>query len=105
MSNSLLKYNQNNDMLDKDSEVLPTKKEEKKEENLISDNNYSDDSITNNTQCIIHRCHNLGAKRIAFKDDSEKHSQYFVCDRHYHELITGYVELQRDNSSVIWQSV
>ena len=33
MSNSLLMYNQNQDILDKDSTVLPTKKEE----NLIYD--------------------------------------------------------------------
>ena len=105
MSNSLsLKYNQNQNTLDKDSsEVLPTEKE--KEEDLISDSNYSDDSIANNTQCIINKCVNLGAKRIAIRDDSEKHSQYFVCDRHYHELMTGYVALKKDNSSAAWQSV
>jgi hypothetical protein len=95
MSNSLLlNYNQNQDMLDKDSEVSSIKEEEK-EENLISDNNYSDYSITSSSnnnsssQCIIHECSDLGENLVAItEDDSDNCIPYFVCDRHYHELMT-----------------
>ena len=88
-------------MLDRNSQVVSTKKEE----DLISDNNYSNNSISNSTLCIIDKCRNRGAKLIATTDDSENYSQYLVCHRHYHELMTGYVVLQKDNSSVAWQSV
>jgi hypothetical protein len=87
-------------MLDRNSQKVSTKKED-----LISDNNYSNNSISNSTQCIIDKCRNRGAKLIATTDGSENCSQYFVCDRHYHELMTGYVVLQKDNSSIAWQSV
>ena len=95
MSNSLsLKYNQNQNTLDKDSsEVLPTtttEKEEEEEEDLISDSNYSDDSISSDSsQCIIHECSDLGENLVAItEDDSDNCNPYFVCDRHYHELMT-----------------
>jgi hypothetical protein len=87
-------------MLDRNSQKVSTKKED-----LISDNNYSNNSISNSTQCIIDKCRNRGAKLIATTDDSENCSQYLVCHRHYHELMTGYVVLQKDNSSIAWQSV
>ncbi len=94
MSNSLLMYNQNQDILDKDSTVLPTKKEE----DFISDNNYNEDSI--NSQCIIDECSNLGENLIAItEDDPDNFIPYFVCDRHYHELMTGYYSKQKKNNN------
>ena len=103
MSNGLLlKYNQNQDILDKDSKVLiTTKKEEgeKEQEDLISDSNYSDDSISSDSsQCIIHECSDLGENLVAItEDDSEDCIPYFVCDRHYHELMIGYYPKQKKN--------
>ena len=96
MSNSLLTYNQNSDILDKDSVVLSTKKED-----LISDNNYNEDSI--NSQCIIEECSNVGANLIAITrdDDLEDYSPYFVCDMHYHELMIGYYSKQKKNNAII----
>lgn len=88
-------------MLDKNSQILSTKKEE----DLISDNINSNNSISNSTQCIIDKCRNRGAKLIAITDDSGNYYRYLVCHRHYHELMIGYVVLQKDNSSVAWQSV
>jgi hypothetical protein len=88
-------------MLDRNSQKVSTKKEE----DLISDNNHSNNSISNSTLCIIDKCPNRGANLIATTDDSENYSQYLVCHRHYHELMTGYVVLQKDNSSIAWQSV
>ena len=58
-------------MLDRNSQVVSTKKED-----LISDNNYSNNSISNSTQCIIDKCRDRGAKLIATTDDSENYSQY-----------------------------
>ena len=87
-------------MLDKNSQILSTKKED-----LISDNIYSNNSISKYTQCIIDKCRNRGAKLIAITDDSVNYSRYLVCHRHYHELMTGYFGPQKDNSSVAWQSV
>jgi hypothetical protein len=58
MSNSLLSYNQNQDILDKDSTALPRTTTTKKEEDLISDNNYNENNI--NSQCIIDECFDLG---------------------------------------------
>lgn len=56
---------------------------------MISNNNYDDDSITNSTQCIIHECSDLGENLVAItEDDSDNCFPYFVCDRHYHELMT-----------------
>jgi|ERR671914_694889 hypothetical protein len=96
MSNSLLTYNQNSDILDKDSVALSTKKED-----LISDNNYNEDSI--NSQCIIEECSNVGANLIAITrdDDLEDYSPYFVCDMHYHELMIGYYSKQKKNNAII----
>ena len=96
MSNSLLTYNQNSDILDKDSVALPTKKED-----LISDNNYNEDSI--NSQCIIEECSNVGANLMAITrdDDLEDYSPYFVCDMHYHELMIGYYSKQKKNNAII----
>lgn len=96
MSNSLLTYNQNSDILDKDSVALSTKKED-----LISDNNYNEDSI--NSQCIMEECSNVGANLIAITrdDDLEDYSPYFVCDMHYHELMIGYYSKQKKNNAII----
>ena len=96
MSNSLFTYNQNLDILDKDSVALSTKKED-----LISDNNYNEDSI--NSQCIIEECSNVGANLIAITrdDDLEDYSPYFVCDMHYHELMTRYYFKQKKNNAII----
>ena len=96
MSNSLLTYNQNSDILDKDSVALSTKKED-----LISDNNYNEDSI--NSQCIIEECSNVGANLMAITrdDDLEDYSPYFVCDMHYHELMIGYYSKQKKNNAII----
>ena len=94
MSNSLLSYNQNHDILDKDSIALLTKKEK----DLISDNNYNEDSI--NSQCIIDECSDLGENLIAIiEDDPENCFPYFVCDRHYHELMTGYYSNKKKNNN------
>jgi hypothetical protein len=84
-------------MLDKDSEVLPTKEEE----DLISDNNYGDDSISSSSsQCIIHECSDLGENLVAItEDDSDNCIPYFVCNRHYHELMTGYYSKQKKNNN------
>ena len=93
MSNNLLSYNQNQDILDKDSTALPTKKED-----LISDNNYNENNI--NSQCIIDECSDLGENLIAItEDDPDNCIPYFVCDRHYHELMTGYYSKQKKNNN------
>ena len=96
MSNSLFTYNQDSDILDKDSVALPTKKQD-----LISDNNYNEDSI--NSQCIMEECSNVGANLIAITrdDDLEDYSPYFVCDMHYHELMTSYYSKQKKNNAII----
>jgi hypothetical protein len=96
MSNSLLTYNQNSDILDKNSVALSTKKED-----LISDNNYNEDSI--NSQCIIEECSNVGANLIAITrdDDLENYSPYFVCDMHYHELMTRYYSKEKKKNNAI----
>ena len=96
MSNSLLTYNQNSDILDKDSVALSTKKED-----LISDNNYIEDSI--NSQCIIEECSNVGANLMAITrdDDLEDYSPYFVCDMHYHELMTRYYSKEKKKNNAI----
>ena len=96
MSNSLFTYNQDSDILDKDSVALPTKKQD-----LISDNNYNEDSI--NSQCIMEECSNVGANLIAITrdDDLEDYSPYFVCDMHYHELMIGYYSKQKKNNAII----
>ena len=96
MSNSLLTYNQNSDILDKNSVALSTKKED-----LISDNNYIEDSI--NSQCIIEECSNVGANLIAITrdDDLENYSPYFVCDMHYYELMTRYYSKEKKKNNAI----
>lgn len=96
MSNSLLSYNQNQDILDKDSTALPTTT--KKKEDLISDNNYNENNI--NSQCIIDECFDLGENLIAItEDDPDNCIPYFVCDRHYHELMIGYYSKQKKNNN------
>ena len=94
MSNNLLSYNQNQDILDKDSTGLPTTKKE----DLISDNNYNDNNI--NSQCIIDECSDLGENLIAItEDDPDNCIPYFVCDMHYHELMTGYYSKEKKNNN------
>ena len=66
-----------------------------KVEDLISDNNYCNNSISNSTQCIIDKCPDRGTKLIATTDDSENYSQYLVCHRHYHELIQDMLYYKR----------
>ena len=72
-----------------------------KKEDLISDNNYNEDSI--NSQCIIEECSNVGANLIAIThdDDLEDYFPYFVCDMHYHELMIGYYSKQKKNNAII----
>ena len=83
-------------MLDRNSQVVSTKKEE----DLISDNNYSNNSIRNSSQCIIDECSDLGENLIAItEDDPDNCIPYFVCDRHYHELMTGYYSKQKKNNN------
>jgi hypothetical protein len=96
MSNNLLSYNQNQDILDKDSTALPTTT--KKEEDLISDNNYNKNNI--NSQCIIDECFDLGENLIAITEDYPDNCiPYKVCDRHYHELMIGYYSKQKKNNN------
>ena len=97
-----LKYDKTEeDKLDKDSEVLPIRK--CVEEELISDNNY--DKANSSIQCIIDECSDLGANLIAITDDDdlENYSPYFVCDMHYHELMTGYYKAKWNNAIIINQ--
>ncbi len=96
----LLKYDKTEeDKLDKDSEVLPIKK--CVEEDLISDNNY--DKANSSSQCIIEECSDLGTNLIAITDDDdlENYSPYFVCDMHYHELMTGYYSKEKKKNNAI----
>jgi hypothetical protein len=99
-----LKYDKTEeDKLDKDSKVLPIKICVE-EEYLISDNNY--DKANSSIQCIIDACSALGANLIAITDDDddlENYSPYFVCDMHYHELMTGYYSKQKKkkNNAII----
>ncbi len=95
-----LKYDKTEqDKLDKDSGVLPIKKCVE-EEDLISDNNY--DKANSSIQCIIDECSDLGANLIAITDDDlENYSPCFVCDMHYHELMTGYYSKEKKNNSII----
>ena len=94
-----LKYDKTEeDKLDKDSEVLPIRK--CVEEELISDNNY--DKANSSIQCIIEECSNVGANLIAITDDDlEDYSPYFVCDMHYHELMTRYYSKEKKKNNAI----
>jgi hypothetical protein len=91
----LLNYDKTEeDNLDKASKVLS----KKEKEDLISDNNYNEDSI--NSQCIIDECSDLGENLIAItEDDPDNCIPYFVCDRHYHELMIGYYSKQKKNNN------
>jgi hypothetical protein len=91
----LLNYDKTEeDNLDKASKVLS----KKVKEDLISDNNYNEDSI--NSQCIIDECSDLGENLIAItEDDPDNCIPYFVCDRHYHELMIGYYSKQKKNNN------
>jgi hypothetical protein len=91
----LLNYDKpEEDNLDKASKVLS----KKEKEDLISDNNYNEDSI--NSQCIIDECSDLGENLIAItEDDPDNCIPYFVCDRHYHELMIGYYSKQKKNNN------
>jgi hypothetical protein len=85
-----------NMMIDRDSEVLSNK--EGKEENLIYDNKYDEDS--NSIECVIDGCSVLGTNMIAVSTDSEEdYLPYFVCDKHYHELMTGYYKKKKNNNN------
>ena len=65
---------------------------------MISDNNYNENNI--NSQCIIDECSDLGENLIAItEDDPDNCIPYFVCDRHYHELMTGYYSKQKKNNN------
>jgi hypothetical protein len=97
-----LKYDKTEeDKLDKDSKVLPIKICVE-EEYLISDNNY--DKANSSIQCIIDACSALGANLIAITDDDddlENYSPYFVCDMHYHELMTRYYSKEKKKNNAI----
>lgn len=91
----LLNYDKTEeDNLDKASKVLS----KKEKEDLISDNNYNENNI--NSQCIIDECSDLGENLIAItEDDPDNCIPYFVCDMHYHELMTGYYSKQKKNNN------
>jgi hypothetical protein len=87
-----------NMMIDRDSEVLSNKERKEKEENLIYDNKYDEDS--NSFQCVIDGCSVLGTNMIGVSTDSEEdYLPYFVCDKHYHELMTGYYKKKNNNNN------
>ena len=97
----LLKYDKTEEYkLDKDFEVLPIKKSVE-EEDLNYDNTY--DKANSSIQCIIDECSGLGENLIAITDDDdlENYSPYFVCDMHYHELMTGYYSKEKNNNNAI----
>jgi hypothetical protein len=96
MPKNLLMYNKNQDTLDRDSVALSTKKEEG--EDLIFDDNYNE--ANSSSQCIIDECSDLGVNLIAITDDSENYFPYFVCDMHYHELMTEYYSKKNNNNAL-----
>lgn len=80
-------YNENWDMLYRDSKSLPIKRRGEQEAHLIFENNY--DEVNNgSSQYIIERYIHLGANLIAITD-SENYYSYFELDRYYHKSMTG----------------
>ena len=88
-------YNKNQDTLDRDSVALSTKKEE---EDLIFDDNYNE--ANSSSQCMIDERSDLGVNLIVITDDSENYFPYFVCDVHYHKLMTEYYSKKNNNNAL-----